>query len=280
MTAPVRADPYREAARAGQALRPRRLSRRTVERALSVLSPLLLLVIWEAGAIVGVVDTRFFSAPTRIFAALGDLLATGEMQGHIAISLQRIGIGFALGAVPGIVLGLAVGLLPIVRAIVQPLVDATFPIPKIALLPMVMLLFGIGEGSKYAIIAIAVLFLVLINTEAGVRNIERIYFDVGRNYGAGRLMFFTDIALPGALPMIMAGLKLGMGVALIVIVSAEFVGARSGIGYLIFNSWNTFQVDRMYAGLMVIAIIGFASAVGLAALERAFVPWKAGQRIG
>jgi NitT/TauT family transport system permease protein len=162
---------------------------------------------------------------------------------------------------------------------VQPIVDATFPIPKIAMLPMVILLFGIGEGSKYAIIAIAVVFLVLINTEAGVRSIERIYFDVGRNYGASRLMFFTDIALPGALPMIMTGLKLGMGVALIIIVSAEFVGARNGIGYLIWNSWNTFQVDKMYAGLMVMALLGFASALLLAALERALVPWKPAARI-
>jgi NitT/TauT family transport system permease protein len=282
VTAPVRAGGYHETApaiaHAGESRRP---SRRAVERALSVLSPIVLLAIWQAGAIAGVVDTRFFSAPTRIFAALGDLLRTGEMQENVAVSLSRIVIGFALGAVPGIFLGLAIGLVPIVRAILQPLVDATFPIPKIALLPMVMLIFGVtGEGSKYAIIAIAVVFLVLINTEAGVRNIERIYLDVGRNYGATRLMFFTDIALPGALPMIMAGLKLGMGVALIVIVSAEFVGARSGIGYLIFNSWNTFQVDKMYAGLMAIAIIGFLSAVGLAALERALVPWKGGQRIG
>ncbi len=247
-------------------------------RALSVLSPIALLAIWEGGAIVGVVDTRFFPAPTTIFGALGDLLRTGELQGHIAISLQRIAIGFVLGAIPGIVIGLAIGLVPVVRAIVQPLVDATFPIPKIAILPMVIMLFGIGEGSKYAIIAIAVLFLVLINTEAGVRNIDRIYLDVGRNYGASRLMFFTDIAFPGALPLIMAGLKLGMGVALIIIVSAEFVGARNGIGYLIWNSWSTFQVDRMYAGLMVTAILGFVSAVGLSALERALVPWKAAQR--
>lgn len=247
-------------------------------RALSVLSPIALLAIWEGGAIVGVVDTRFFPAPTTIFAALGDLLRTGELQGHIAISLQRIAVGFALGAIPGIVLGLAIGLVPVVRAILQPLVDATFPIPKIAILPMVIMLFGIGEGSKYAIIAIAVLFLVLINTEAGVRNIDRIYLDVGRNYGASRLMFFTDIAFPGALPLIMAGLKLGMGVALIIIVSAEFVGARNGIGYLIWNSWSTFQVDRMYAGLMVTAILGFVSAVLLSALERALVPWKTAQR--
>lgn len=247
-------------------------------RALSILSPVALLAIWEAGAIVGVVDTRFFPAPTRIFAALWELLLSGEMLGHVAISLQRILIGFLIGAAPGIAIGLAVGLFPVVRAVVQPLVDATFPIPKIALLPMMFLLFGIGEGSKYAIIATAVIFLVLINTEAGVRNIERIYFDVARNYGASRRMFFTDVALPGALPMIMAGLKLGMGVALIVIVAAEFVGAKSGIGYFIWNSWSIFQVEWMYAGLMVTAVLGFASAVLLGAVERALIPWKDVQR--
>jgi NitT/TauT family transport system permease protein len=244
------------------------------ERLLSILSPLAILGAWQLGGFVGIVDTRFFPVPTVIFGALWELLLSGELAGHVAISLQRIVIGFVIGAVPGIGLGLAIGLVPIVRAIAQPIVDATFPIPKIAILPMVIMLFGLGEGSKYAIIAIAVVFLVLINTEAGVRNIDRIYLDVGRNYGASRRMFFLDIALPGALPLILTGLKLGMGVALIIIVSAEFVAARSGIGYLIWNSWNTFQVDRMYAGLMVTAILGFASAVALSALERALVPWK------
>jgi NitT/TauT family transport system permease protein len=249
------------------------------DRALSILSPIVLLAIWEAGAIAGVVDTRFFPAPTKIFAALWELVRSGEMLGHVAISLQRILIGFILGAVPGIAIGLAVGLFPVARAIVQPLVDALFPIPKIALLPMMIMLFGLGEGSKYAIIAIAVVFLVLINTETGVRNIDRIYFDVARNYGASRRMLFTDIALPGALPLIMAGLKLGMGVALIVIVSAEFVNAKSGIGYFIWNSWSIFQVEWMYAGLTVTAILGFASAVLLGALERALVPWKTSPRV-
>jgi NitT/TauT family transport system permease protein len=249
------------------------------DRALSILSPIVLLAIWEAGAVVGLVDTRFFPAPTKIFAALWELVRSGEMLGHVAISLQRILVGFILGAVPGIALGLAVGLFPVARAIIQPLVDALFPIPKIALLPMTLMLFGFGEASKYAIIAIAVIFLVLINTEAGVRNIDGIYFDVARNYGASRRMFFTDIALPGALPMIMAGVKLGMGVALIVIVSAEFVGAKSGIGYFIWNSWSIFQIEWMYAGLMVTAILGFASAVLLGAVERALVPWKGTQRV-
>jgi NitT/TauT family transport system permease protein len=115
---------------------------------------------------------------------------------------------------------------------------------------------------------------VLINTVAGVRNIETIYLDVGKNFHASRLMMFTDIALPGALPMIVTGLKLGMGVALLVIVAAEFVGAKSGLGYLIWTSWQVFQVEKMYVGLVIIAIVGFAIAITLNWVERRIVPWK------
>ena len=204
-----------------------------IERAISVLSPLILLGLWEVCARVHVIDTRFFPGPGSILIVLGDMLKSGELLAHLGVSLQRITIGFLIGAVPGVIVGVLVGLMPIVRAVIQPLVDATFPIPKVALLPLFILIFGLGEASKYAVIATAVIYLVLINTVAGVGNIDRIYLDVGRNFHAGKLMMFADIALPGALPHIVAGLKLGLGVALIAIVTAEFVGAKSGIGYLI-----------------------------------------------
>jgi NitT/TauT family transport system permease protein len=200
----------------------------------------------------------------------------GELWTHLSISLQRIAIGFVLAVVPGVIIGLAMGLFSPIRAIIQPLIDATFPIPKIAILPLYIMIFGIGEESKRAIITTAVIFPVLINTVAGVRDIERIYLDVGKNFHASRLMMFTDIALPGALPLIAAGLKLGMGVGLLVIVSAEFVGAKSGIGYLIWTSWQVFQVEKMYVGLVVIALLGFLSAILLNWLERVLVPWKHG----
>jgi NitT/TauT family transport system permease protein len=219
-------------------------------------------------------DTRFFPAPSEGFQAAGVMLKTGELWAHLSVSLARIGIGFAIGAVTGILVGLAMGLFGPVRALIQPLVDATFPIPKIAILPLFIMIFGIGEESKYAIIAVAVVYLVLINTMAGVRNIDSIYLDVCRNYHASKMMMFTDVALPGALPMILTGLKLGMGVALLILVSAEFVGAKSGIGYLIWNSWQTFQVEKMYVGLIVVALLGFIAASLLNGLERLLVPWK------
>jgi NitT/TauT family transport system permease protein len=230
-----------------------RVDRGTLERVLSVMSPLILLGLWELFAQVRVIDTRFFPAPSSIFGVMWQMLQPSSQ--------------FATG-------GLAMGLFSPIRAMIQPLVDATFPIPKIAILPLYIMIFGIGENSKYAIIATAVFYLVLINTVAGVRNIETIYLDVGKNFHASRLMMFTDIALPGALPMIVTGLKLGMGVALLVIVAAEFVGAKSGLGYLIWTSWQVFQVEKMYVGLVIIAIVGFAIAITLNWVERRIVPWK------
>ena len=254
--------------------------RRGFERLLSVLSPIAIIAIWELGARAGVVDTRFFPAPSRIFETLLEMLKPtadyprGELITHFTISLSRVAVGFVLGAVPGIAIGLAMGLISWVRAVIQPLVDGTYPIPKIAILPLFIMLLGIGEESKYAIIGVAVIYQVLINTVAGVRNIDRIYLDVGKNFHASRLMMFLDVALPGALPVILTGLKLGMGVALLVIVSAEFVGAKSGIGYLIWSSWQVFQIEKMYVGLLLSATLGFGSAILLNWLEHKLVPWK------
>jgi NitT/TauT family transport system permease protein len=137
-----------------------------------------------------------------------------------------------------------------------------------------MLIFGLGEMSKYVIIAIAVFFLVIYNTMAGVMNIPNIYLDVGRNFGANRVQFWWTVALPGALPLIFTGIKLAAGVALLVIVAAEFVGAKTGIGYLIWQSWQTFSVEAMYVGLVVISILGFLVSTGLDELEHVVIPWR------
>jgi len=256
-------------------MRPIRVAKkRSLDRALSILSPVLLLVLWEIAARAGLVDVRFFPAPSAIFENFVEILRSGELWTHLSISLVRILVGFLLGAIPGIVIGLAMGLSSITRAIVQPLVHATFPIPKVAILPLLILIFGLGEMSKYAIIAIAVVYLVLINTYEGVRDISPIYLDVGHNFGASRSMMFLDIALPGALPQILTGLRLGMGVALLVIVAAEFVGAKSGIGYMIWNSWQIFAVEKMYVGLLLTAALGFLAAGISVLMERMLIPWR------
>jgi len=243
-------------------------------RLVSIASPVLLVVIWQACASGGLIDTRFFPAPWAVAQEGWLMVKSGEIWTHTGISVVRILVGFLLGAVPGVIIGLAMGLSPLVRAIMQPLISATFPIPKVAILPLFILMFGLGEMSKYAVIAISVIYLVIINTYEGVRGINRIYMDVGKNFGATRWMMFKDVALPGALPNILAGMRMALAVALLIIVAAEFLGAKAGIGYLIWDRWQIFAIEKMYVGPMKTAILGFLSTWLFDLAEYLFMPWR------
>jgi NitT/TauT family transport system permease protein len=250
------------------------LSRQNQERLLSIFSPVLLLILWEVLVQVGILDKRFFPAPSSIVGTFTNLVTSGELWKHLTASISRILIGFAMGAIPALLLGITMGLFRWPRAFFSPMIAALYPIPKIAILPLIMLIFGLGEPSKWVIIAIGVFFLVLYNTMAGVMNIPNIYLDVGKNFGASRAQFYWTIALPGALPLIFTGMKLAAGVALLIIVAAEFVGAKTGIGYLIWQSWQTFSVETMYVGLIVIAVLGYLVSLAMDELEHFLIPWR------
>lgn len=254
-----------------------RAKRRSVarqERLLAIGTPLLLLVLWEALVWVKVVDARFVPAPSTIFEAAWQMTLSGELWEHVRASLIRLAGGFVVGVVPGIAIGLVMGLNRYVRAALDPLVAATYPIPKVAILPLLMLALGIGEASKIAVIAIAVVYLALINTMLGVMTLDRVYFEVARNYGAPWRKLFTRVIIPGALPHIFAGLRLSLGVSLIVIVSAEFVAAKSGIGYLIWTSWESLVIEKMFVGIIVITVLGVVFNVILKEVERLCIPWR------
>jgi NitT/TauT family transport system permease protein len=252
----------------------RRLSDAAQERLLAVGSPIVLLAVWEVLVWVRAVDARFVPAPSTIFVAGWEMIRSGELWEHVGASLVRLVAGFLVGVVPGIALGLLMGLNRYVRAALDPLVAATYPIPKIAILPLLMLAFGIGEASKIAIIAIAVIYLALINTMLGVMTLDRIYFEVARNYGAPWRKLFTRVIIPGALPHIFAGLRLALGVSLIVIVGAEFVAAKSGIGFLIWTSWESLLIEKMFVGIIVITVLGVAFTAALKEVERLCIPWR------
>ncbi len=247
------------------------------ERLVSVVSPLLLLSVWEVLSRVGFLDSRFFPAPSDILDTFLGLLSSGELIGHVATTLVRVTIGFALGAMPALALGILMGLSRMTRAALKPMVGALYPIPKTALLPLLLLIFGLGETSKYALIATGVFFIVLLNTMGGVMSIDQVYLDVGKNYGARSRDVFVTIALPGALPLIFAGLRLAWGTALLLIFVAEQVGARSGLGAFIWSSWQTFDIEEMFVGLSTISIIGYVSFLIFDELQRWLIPWKEGQ---
>jgi ABC-type nitrate/sulfonate/bicarbonate transport system permease component len=251
-----------------------RLAARRRDRILSIASPLGLLLAWELAADTGLIDVRFFPAPSAIIAKLIEMARSGELTENVLISLQRIVLGFLLGGVPAIVIGIAMGIWRPVRAIVDPLIVATYPIPKSSLLPLILLIFGLGEMSKVMMVAIGVFYPMAINATAGVLQINQIYLDVGKSFKASPWDTFRTIALPGALPFIMTGVKLGAGLALILIAIAEMVGAKSGIGFMIWSAWETFAVAKMYVGLFVIALIGFAISLLLNEVERWVIRWK------
>jgi NitT/TauT family transport system permease protein len=244
------------------------------ERVIGLVTPILLLLLWEAAAQLKWIDVRFFPPPSSIVHQIGVLVASGELATNTLASLRRLGLGMLLGGVPALFLGLAMGISRPLRAAIDPLVSATYPIPKSAILPLVLLIFGLGEMSKVVMVALGAFYPILINTVLGVVNLDKIYLDVGHNYRANRWQVFRTIALPGALPSIMAGIKLAMGMGLILIAISEMVAANDGIGYMIWNSWQVLTVDTMYVGLLVIAILGFVFSLVLDEIERMLIPWK------
>lgn len=248
--------------------------RMTGDRTLALITPLLLLVVWELLVQSGLMDSRFFPAPTTIFASMWEMIGSGELLEHVFASLQRLFFGFWLGLVPALVLGIGMGLSRRARAAMMPLISGTYPIPKSALLPLILLIFGLGEMSKIVMVAIGVFYPVVLNTISGVRQVQPIYYDVASNFGARRWRVFRTVALPGAMPSILTGVELGLGLGLILIAIAEMVGAQSGIGYLIWNAWQLYSVETMYVGLLAIALIGYLLSLLLKEISRLLMPWS------
>jgi ABC-type nitrate/sulfonate/bicarbonate transport system permease component len=217
------------------------------DRRLGVASPVVLLILWELCARIGIIDTRFFPAPASIVRQ---------------------------GGVPALLLGIAMGLYRPIRAAIDALISTTYPAPKSANQPLILLIFGLGEASKIVMVALGVFFSVLINTITGVRQIDKIYLDVGKIFKASRWQTFRTVALPGAMPSIITGIKLGIGMGLILIAIAEMVGAKNGIGFMIWDAWQILSVETMYVGLIVISLLGFTLTLILNEIEGWILPWK------
>ena len=250
-------------------------SRQAQERVLYLVSPIGLLLLWEFLLWAGFGDRRFIPAPSDIAVRFWELSKSGELAWHTLVTLYRVFAGFFIGAIPAIAVGLLMAMFRPVRLFFDPLVAALFPIPKVALMPLLLLAFGFGDASKIALVATAVFFPVVVNTYAGAANIDKLYWDVAKNYGASPLVLFTRVVFFGALPLIFAGLKIALAVSFVVLVAAEFVASKSGLGYLIWNSWELLQVDYMFVGIVVIGVLGLVMSVAFQELENLVIPWKA-----
>jgi NitT/TauT family transport system permease protein len=229
---------------------------------------------WETMSRLGLLTPALFSSPTEVARTLVDSVASGEMPMHVGATLGRMIPGLLLGAIPGLLFGLAMGWSETLRRAIDPILMAIHPIPKIAILPLLMIFLGIGEASRIAVASVAAFFPMLINTMAGVRQINPIYFEVARNYGAPRLKLFTRVVLPGSLPMALSGLRLAANVTLLVTIAAEIVMSENGLGALVWLAWETLQIEVLYATLIVVSVLGISMSAGLTLLQRRWVPWQ------
>ena len=234
-----------------------------------------LLALWELLTRTGWVPPLFLPSPLGVLAAGVEMVQSGELLTHVATSLGRILLGFGLGALGGVAVGLAVGVFSLAEAVGTPLIAATFPIPKIALLPLLILWLGIGEASKVAVITLGVFFPMAINTYAGVRHADPLLLRAAVSFGAGRWSLVRKVMLPSALPMIFAGLKLGAGTSLLLLVAAEMIAAASGIGFLVLHAQNLMETTKLMVGIVLLSLLGVCSHWLLTRLERAVIPWRA-----
>jgi NitT/TauT family transport system permease protein len=245
--------------------------------ALGVACPIVLLAIWQLMDITGIIDQRFFPPPTRVIANAWAILANGEQREQLltdtVTTLRRLGIGYVCGSVAGVAMGMAMALYAPLRYAFSPVVYGTFPMPKIAIFPLLIALFGIGEGSKMALVTMGVFYMTCINTLSGVLYANPIHRDVMKAFHIPRVTGWLHVVLPSAMPAIVTGLKLGLGQALILVVSAEFVSADDGIGHYIWDSWQVLAIPRMFVGLTVVTAIGGIAVLLGTLAERRLVPW-------
>jgi NitT/TauT family transport system permease protein len=248
--------------------------RRAIELGLTLASPILLLLLWEAISRSGRIDQLFWPPPSSLWGTAKTMARKDNLFNEIWISVERILAGFAMGAIPGVIVGLLMGISWPIRAFLMPIATAIYAIPKIALLPLVLIALGTGEMARWVIVALSIFFVVALSTMGGVLALDEIFTDVARNFGGNRWTLFRTVALPGATPAIFTGLRLALGFALIVVVGTEFVRPNGGIGSLIWESYSILSIKKMYVGLIVTGILGWVLVLVLDLIERLVVPWR------
>lgn len=233
-----------------------------------------LIAFWEFGSKTGFISPLVLPAPSEAFTAFRELVASGLLWKHLAASLSRLLIGWTSGTLIGVSFGLAIGLFSYARAGLAPLVSAIFPIPKIALLPLFIIWFGIGEGSKVATILFGTFFPTVIATYGGVDNVDRNLIRMGQSFGLKWHSIVFKIILPGAMPAILSGFRISASIAIILLVAAEMIGAEFGIGAYILLAGSLMATDQLIAGVALLSLMGLSVAWLIGRAERYILRWR------
>jgi len=243
-------------------------------RLISTVSIVMFMLVWEGVVRLHLVNPLFTSSPTRIAAAFAQMIHEGSLGKDLRVSGSEFLLGYALAVVVGILVGVGMGWYADVAAALQPFVSALYSTPRVALIPLLIIWLGIGIWSKVAVVFLVAVFQILISTEAGVRAADESLIRTAHSFGANDRQIFTTIVLPGAVPFLIAGLRLGLGQALVGIVVGELYAATAGIGYEIAVAGETFQTDRVFVGIAILASTAILLMWGLRRLEMRFESWR------
>jgi len=237
------------------------------------LLPIFLVVGWEIGARTGLISARILPAPSAVALAFWVSLQNGELIHHTLISTQRALYGLLIGGGLGFVLGVVNGALPLAEKLTDSSLQMLRNVPHLAIIPLVILWFGIDESAKIFLVAIGVLFPIYLNTFHGIRMVDRGLIEMGRIYGLSPLALYARVILPGALPSILVGLRYALGIMWLTLIVAETISAQAGIGYMTMNAREFLQTDVVLLGILIYALLGKLADMATRWLERRALAW-------
>lgn len=285
MTTTVRGveSPAREATSATEVyIRPRRQEinpastmrrRQALSLGLGIGTPAAILALWQIAANAEAIDTRFFPAPTTILAEAGEMVTSGMLFNDLWTTVRAILIGYLLGLVAGVITGTFLALSKVVRFALEPLLSAIYTIPKLAILPLLLLIFGLGELPKILLIALGVYFVIWVSVLEGIDDLPPTYDEAAKIFGIKGFAKWRHVIIPGILPNLFTGMRIALGTSVLIAVGTEFVNGDEGIGYRIWHSWSLFQSEQMYVGIVVAAFMGFALTWIVKFIAARVAPW-------
>ena len=235
---------------------------------------LVMIALLEWGTRSGWISPLSLPKPSDVLATFGELWNSGLLFQHLGPSLSRLFVGAAIGVSVGISVGVLIGLFSYIRSGLVPVVAAIFPIPKIALLPLFVIWFGIGEGSKYALIAFGTFTPTVVATYGAVDNVDRSLIRMGQSFGLSWLSIVRKIVIPGAMPGILSGLRISLAIAIILLVAAEMLGAQYGIGAYILEAGSLYDLERLFAGVVILSLLGVITSAAIGWVERRLLSWR------
>lgn len=236
--------------------------------------PVVLVLIWHILSVTGLLPSEVLAGPSTVISSAGALIATGELQEAMWVSLSRALIGLVIGGTIGVTLAVLAGLFRLGEDLIDATMQMLRTVPNVALIPLLIIWFGIGEAPKIALIALGTAFPLYLNVYAGIRNVDQSLIEAGRTLGLSRLAMIRNVVLPGALPSALVGLRYSLGIAWLALVFGEQINATAGIGYLMANAREFFQTDVIVVCLVVYALLGLGVDFTVRLLEKVFLSWR------